>query len=132
MCDTAKTKNLLKIDLKAVKKEVTFLKLTFPISTLVVSHSNHRQIFLGDVARNLINKGLTARAEIDRVYEVHGHGMSVTRIINAMKKDKKDGTLHALLAIWIFVLNMAYDAKWTKSIFFEMSFIQLHSKRVIC
>ena len=47
----------------------------------------------------LVCTGLNAQTACDRIYDVYGHGKSVTFIINALKKDIKNKTLHGTLVV---------------------------------
>ena len=47
-----------------------------------------------DLVSGLVRGGLTANLAIDCIYQVYGADAIVTTIINRLKKDAKDGTLH--------------------------------------
>ena len=59
-----------------------------------VKHNYHRRKVVWDLVSGLVRGGLTANLAIDRIYQVYGADASVTTIINRLKKDAKDGTLH--------------------------------------
>jgi hypothetical protein len=47
----------------------------------------------------LVRQGYTSDTAIDLIYSVYGQQMSVTNIINRIKKDRKDGTLNPNLQV---------------------------------
>jgi hypothetical protein len=47
----------------------------------------------------LVQSGFTAAVAINRIYAVYGAGTSVTNIINQLKKNVCDGTLHLTLHV---------------------------------
>ena len=55
-----------------------------------------RKVFWDCIQRQ-INRGISFNVTIDRIYQVYGQEKSVTRIINEMRKDKKDNNLHVSL-----------------------------------
>ena len=54
-----------------------------------VKHKFHRRKVVWDLISGLVRQGLTANAAIDRIYSVYGAQTSVTKIINAVKFDKR-------------------------------------------
>jgi hypothetical protein len=63
-----------------------------------VKHKFHRRKVVWDLISGLVRQGLTANAAIDRIYSVYGAQTSVTKIINAVKFDKKHRRLNANLS----------------------------------
>jgi hypothetical protein len=47
-----------------------------------------------DLVSLLINAGRTAQVAIDTIYAVYGEGTNVTAIINGIKNDRKNRTMH--------------------------------------
>lgn len=64
-----------------------------------VKHKYHRRKVVWDCVSRLIRAGLTANVACDRIYQVYGVSTPVTRIINNMKRDARNGTLHQLLQV---------------------------------
>ena len=59
-----------------------------------------RRKIVWDVVANLVRAGVPASEAIGRIYNAYGANKSVTTIINAIKKDKKDRRLpHALRGV---------------------------------
>ena len=56
-----------------------------------VKHKYHRRKVVWDLISRLIRAGHTA---CDRIYNVYGQDKSVTYIINKLKNDRRNGTLH--------------------------------------
>jgi hypothetical protein len=52
-----------------------------------------------DIVSNLVNAGIIARVAIDRIYNHYGANRSVTRIINDIMRDKKNGGLPQVLRV---------------------------------
>jgi hypothetical protein len=52
-----------------------------------------RRKVVWDLVAGLVRAGHTAERAIDSIYAVYGGSISVTNIINGLKRDKKDGTL---------------------------------------
>jgi hypothetical protein len=63
-----------------------------------VKHRFHRQKVGWDLNSGLGQQGLIANAAINRIYSVFGAQTSVTKIINAVKFDKKHRRLNANLS----------------------------------
>ena len=53
-------------------------------------YSYHWQKVVWDVVAARILAGDSAQVAVDRIYTVYGRNRSVTQIINAMRKDRKD------------------------------------------
>jgi hypothetical protein len=64
-----------------------------------VKHKYHRRKVVWDCISQLIRAGLTADIACDRIYQVYGVSTPVTTIINNMKRDARNGTLHQLLQV---------------------------------
>jgi hypothetical protein len=64
-----------------------------------VKHKYHRRKVVWDCISQLIRAGLTADVACDRIYQVYGVSTPVTTIINNMKRDARNGTLHQLLQV---------------------------------
>ena len=64
-----------------------------------VKHKYHRRKVVWDLISRLIRAGLTAQVACDRIYNVYGDNKTVTYIINRIKTDTKNGTLHASLQV---------------------------------
>ena len=47
----------------------------------------------------MIRAGLTEQVAIDRIHSVYGEGTNVTKIINGMKADIKEGRLNPSLQV---------------------------------
>jgi hypothetical protein len=62
-------------------------------------HTFHRRKLVWDLIAGLIRGGLTADAACDIIYDVYGRQSSVTTIINRLKADKKNNTLHVNLRV---------------------------------
>ena len=62
-----------------------------------VKHKYTRRKVIWDCIQRQINRGLQYNVAIDRIYQVYGQEKSVTKIINEMRKDKKEGSLHVSL-----------------------------------
>jgi hypothetical protein len=59
----------------------------------------YRRKHVWDVVSNLVNAGVIARVAIDRMYNHYGANRSVTRIINDIMRDKKNGGLPQVLRV---------------------------------
>jgi hypothetical protein len=55
--------------------------------------------FVWELIAPLVWSGLTAAVTIDRIYAMYGTGTSVTNIINQLKKNIRNGTLHLTLRV---------------------------------
>jgi len=64
-----------------------------------VKHKYHRRKIVWDRIRLLINAGYTAQVACDRIYGVYGLSATVTAIINGLKKDIRNNTLHEDLRV---------------------------------
>jgi len=64
-----------------------------------VKHKYHRRKVVWDCVSRLIRAGLTSDVACDRIYQVYGVSTTVTAIINRMKRDVQNGTLHQLLQV---------------------------------
>ena len=64
-----------------------------------VKHKYHRRKVVWDLISQLIRSGLTAQVACDRIYNVYGEGATVTSIINRLKVDIRNGTLHSILQV---------------------------------
>ncbi len=64
-----------------------------------VKHKYHRCNVIWTMVSDLVRSGMTADTAIDAIYAVYGQQTSVTTIINAIKRDKKDGMLNPNLRI---------------------------------
>ena len=64
-----------------------------------VKHKYHRRKVVWDLVSRLINAGLTAQVACDRLYNVYGDDKTVTTIINRLKQDTRNGTLHVTLQV---------------------------------
>ena len=62
-------------------------------------HKYHRRKVVWDRIALLINAGLTAQVACDRIYDVYGHAPTVTHIINSLRNDIRNGTVHESLRI---------------------------------
>ena len=62
-------------------------------------HKYHRRKIVWDRIALLINAGLTSHMACDRIYDVYGHGATVTTIINALKKDIRENSLDDRLRV---------------------------------
>ena len=56
-----------------------------------VKHKYHRRNVIWTMVSALVRRGMTADTAIDSIYAVYGQQMSVTNIINGIKRDKKVG-----------------------------------------
>jgi hypothetical protein len=63
-----------------------------------VKHRFHREKVVWDLNSGLGRQGLTANDAINPIYSVYGARTSVTKIINAVKFDKKNRRLNANLS----------------------------------
>lgn len=63
-----------------------------------VKHTYTRRKIVWDLVKKLIRNGLSYELACDRIYKVYGVATPVTAIINHLKNDKKNGTLHPDLA----------------------------------
>jgi hypothetical protein len=59
-----------------------------------VRHMYCRRKIIWDLVSLLINAGRTAQVAIDTIYAVYGEGTNVTAIINGIKNDRKNRTMH--------------------------------------
>jgi hypothetical protein len=59
-----------------------------------------RRKVVWELIASLVWSGLTAVVAIDRIYAMYGAGTSVTNIINQLKKNVCDGTLHLTLRVY--------------------------------
>jgi len=64
-----------------------------------VKHKYCRRKIVWDRIVLLINAGLTSQVACDRIYDVYGQSKSVTIIINALKKDIRNNSLHESLVV---------------------------------
>ena len=62
-----------------------------------VKYKYCRRKVVWDTISLLINSGLTREVACNRLYEVYGHGSTVTAIIDKLKRDKKNNTVDARL-----------------------------------
>ena len=56
-------------------------------------HRYSRRKIVWDTVLGLVRQGHTSELAIDKIYGVYGGQTSVTKIINGLKRDKKEGTL---------------------------------------
>jgi hypothetical protein len=59
----------------------------------------YRRKLVWDIVSNLVNAGIIARVAIDRIYNHYGANRSVTRIINDIMRDKRNGGLPQVLRV---------------------------------
>jgi hypothetical protein len=60
-----------------------------------VKHSKYcRRKVIWTMVSGLVRQGYTSDTAIDLIYSVYGQQISVTNILNQIKKDRKDGTLN--------------------------------------
>jgi hypothetical protein len=64
-----------------------------------VKHKYCRRKVIWMMVCGLVRQGYTSDTAIDLIYSVYGQQMSVTNIINRIKKDRKDGTLNPNLRV---------------------------------
>ena len=64
-----------------------------------VKHKYCRRKLVWDRVSLLINAGHTAQVACDRIYDVYGQSATVTAIINGLKADTRNETLHDLLRV---------------------------------
>jgi hypothetical protein len=64
-----------------------------------VKHKYCRHKVIWMMVCGLVRQGYTSDTAIDLIYSVYGQQMSVTNIINRIKKDRKDGTLNPNLQV---------------------------------
>ena len=64
-----------------------------------VKHIYCRRKVIWTMVSGLVRQGYTLDTAIDLIYSVYGQQMSVTNIINQIKKDRKDGTLNPNLRV---------------------------------
>jgi hypothetical protein len=64
-----------------------------------VKHKYCRRKVIWTMVSGLVRQGYTSDTAIDLICSVYGQQMSVTIIINKIKKDRKDGTLNPNLRI---------------------------------
>jgi hypothetical protein len=57
------------------------------------------QIVVWELIALLVQSGLTEAVTINQIYVVYGAGTSITNIINQLKKNVHDGTLHLTLCV---------------------------------
>ena len=62
-------------------------------------HKYHRRKVVWDRISLLVNAGLSAQVACDRIYDVYGHASTVTHIINSLRNDIRNGTVHESLCI---------------------------------
>ena len=62
-------------------------------------HRYSRRKIVWDTVSGLVRQGHTSELAIDKIYGVYGGQTSVTKIINGLKRDKKEGTLSPNLTI---------------------------------
>jgi hypothetical protein len=62
-------------------------------------HRYSRRKIVWDIVSGLVRQGHTSEIAIDKIYGVYGGQTSVTKIINGLKRDKKNGTLSPNLTI---------------------------------
>ncbi len=62
-------------------------------------HRYSRRKIVWDTVLGLVRQGHTSELAIDKIYGVYGGQTSVTKIINGLKRDKKEGTLSPNLRI---------------------------------
>jgi hypothetical protein len=62
-------------------------------------HRYSRRKIVWDTVLGLVRQGHTSELAIDKIYGVYGGQTSVTKIINGLKRDKKEGTLSPKLRI---------------------------------
>jgi hypothetical protein len=62
-------------------------------------HKYHRRLKIWKRISLLVNAGIDSTTACDRMYDVYGPSLSVSKIINALDKDTKNGTLHSLLTV---------------------------------
>jgi Transcriptional activator of glycolytic enzymes len=60
-------------------------------------HKFHRRKVLWDAIGKLVRAGLDLHIAIDRIHAVYGTNQSITRIIDRIKEDEKNGVVHAAL-----------------------------------
>ena len=60
-------------------------------------HKFTRRKVVWDTVARLVRGGMTANVACDRIYKHYGRQVSVTRIINAMLQDRRNGTIPAAL-----------------------------------
>jgi hypothetical protein len=64
-----------------------------------VKHKYHCRKVVWTLVSALVRSGLTANVALDRIYQVYGAQATVTTIINRLKRDIRDGTLHPDLTV---------------------------------
>ena len=64
-----------------------------------VKHKYSRRKVIWSMVCGLVRLGITAEVAIDQIYSAYGEQTSVTDIINAIKKDRRDGTLNPNLRV---------------------------------
>jgi hypothetical protein len=64
-------------------------RLFTPAERGKVKYSYHRRKVVWDVIASLVRAGDTAQVAIDRIYEVYGAAMTVSHIINMMRRDRR-------------------------------------------
>lgn len=57
-------------------------------------HKYHRRNVFWKAVCHMVNGGHDSRTAIDLIYNIYGEGQSVTNIINGLKRDKRNNTLH--------------------------------------
>ena len=62
-----------------------------------VKHRYTRRKVVWDTIDRLVRQGLTANVAIDRIYEVYGRELTVTRLINRMLSDRRNNSIPAVL-----------------------------------
>ena len=62
-----------------------------------VKHKYHRRKIIWDIINGLVRSGMTSNVAIDRIYQVYGRNQTVTTIINRLKIDRRNNTVHQLL-----------------------------------
>ena len=64
-----------------------------------VKDTFYMRSFLWNQVSKMVDSGMTAQRACDRIYEVYGQAESVTNILKALKKDKKERGVHPQLRI---------------------------------
>ena len=64
-----------------------------------MKHKYSRRKVIWSMVSGLVQLGITAEVAIDQIYSAYGEQTSVTDIINAIKKGRRDGTLNPNLRV---------------------------------
>ena len=64
-----------------------------------MKHKYCRRKVIWGIIESEVRMGMTVDVAIDEIYAVYGHQTCVTKIINSIKHDKKQGTLNPNLRI---------------------------------